>query len=49
MENVEYTIQAQEEDIMSGDIFDLLESVDHKELRQDGQSLEPNTEGPCKI
>jgi len=31
------------------DVLHVLETVDHEQLRQDGQRFQPNTEGPQKV
>lgn len=34
---------------MRCDVLHVLETVDHEQLRQDGQRFQPNTEGPQKV
>ena len=34
---------------MRCDVLHVFETVDHEQLRQDGQRFQPNTEGPQKV
>lgn len=49
VKDVEAAIQPQEQDIMSSDILDVLQTIDHEKLRQNGHRLQPNTKRPQKI
>lgn len=49
MEDVEGAVEAEEEDVVRGDVLHVLEAVDHEELRQDGQGFEPDAEGPQEV
>ena len=49
MEDVEYTIQSEEEYVMGSDVLDFFKFVNHEELWQDGESFEPDTERPSEV
>ena len=49
MEDVEDTIQSKEEYVMSGDVFNFFELINHKKLWQDSQRLKPDTKRPSEI
>lgn len=49
MKDVEASVESQEKDVMSSDVLDISEFVYHVKLGQNGQSLQPNTEGPQEI
>lgn len=46
VEEIEGSVQAQEEQIMGGDGLGLTSLADHKELRQDGHRLQVDGESP---
>lgn len=49
MEDVEAAVQSKEEHIVRSDIFDVFEPIDHEELRQNGDGLEPNAKRPEEV
>ena len=49
VQNIESSVKAQKEYIMSRDILYISEFINHVELREDGQRLEPYAERPQKI
>ena len=49
MEDVEAPVEPQEENVVGRDVFDVLEAVDHGELGDDGERLEPDAEGPEEV
>ncbi len=46
MEKIKDSVESQEQDIMSCDVLNILVFGDHIQLRQNGQSLEPDRKGP---
>lgn len=49
MKDVEASVKAQKEDVVSCYVFDISQFVYHVELRQDREGLKPYTERPQEI
>lgn len=49
MENIQDAVEAHEQYVVGGDVLHILKPGDHAQLRQYGQCLQPDGEGPGEI
>jgi hypothetical protein len=49
MDYVEYSVKAQKQDVVSSDVLDISQLIDHEQLGQDRHGLKPNAETPQEV
>lgn len=49
VEDVEASVQSQEQHVVCSDILDVFESIYHEKLRQDGHCLQPYAKRPQEV
>ena len=49
VKNIEYAVHAQKENIVSGNVLNIFQTINHEELGEDGNGLQPNAKAPDEI
>ena len=49
VQDVKAAVESEEEDVVRSDVLDIAQFVNHVELREDGEGLEPDAEGPQEV